>query len=160
MACSWLALTQEQTRAIRGMKCLPACASSKPEQLRGPDPATRAACFCRSSVPITRSGAHHKTTELCGERHATPVLTERFKDAAARLIRVFYVWFVRVVLRDFLFLFFVPGSSPVTPPSPIALRHVDPNVNSVVTCRTQTGGILTLIVCILSITGQYSSCCI
>lgn len=62
------------------------------------------------------------------------ILTERFQDAAARFIGVFHIWLVRVVLRDSLLflLVFVPWLSLVTSPSPVTLRHVDPNVDGVV----------------------------
>lgn len=126
----------------------PACASSQPQQLMKATATLQheETVFMDAVSPSTiGSGADRQTTDHCSERQPKPVLTERLKDAAACLISVLYVGFVGVVLRDFLlfFLFFVPGSSSMTPPSPVALRHVDPNVNSVMTWGRQAQQILT-----------------
>lgn len=67
-------------------------------------------------------------------------LTERFEDAVAGLIVVFCVRLVRGVLRQPLLSVLVAGSPTVTPPTPIALRHVHADVKGVVTCKKQKTG--------------------
>ena len=62
-------------------------------------------------------------------------LTERFEDAAARLVVVFRVGLVGGVLGRFLLPVLVAGPPAMASPPPVALGHVHADVDGMVTCK-------------------------